>query len=94
MWLDGHQWLVDGGEGESFLTLCCVDFPQTIPCENRSHSRDQSDVSSSEDEELCIPAGANVHFNIYEGTPGLQIRTRCTSSWTPIASRTRSKSKV
>ena len=34
MWLDGHQWLVDGGEGESFLTLCCVDFPQTIPCEN------------------------------------------------------------
>ena len=68
-------------------------FPPDHPM-RKSHSRDQSDVSSSEDEELCIPAGANVHFNIYEGTPGLQIRTRCTSSWTPIASRTRSKSKV
>lgn len=68
-------------------------FPPDHPM-RKAHSQDQSDLSSSEDEELRIPAGANVHFNIYEGTPGLQIRSRCTSSWTPIASRTRSKSKV
>ena len=69
-------------------------FPPDHPLQ-KAHSCNQSDLSSSEegDEELCIPAGANVQFNIYEGTPGLQIRTRYTSSWTPIASRTRSKTK-
>ena len=51
----------------------------------------QSDDSSSGDEELTIPTGANVHFSVNEGKPGLQIRTQYTSSWTPIASRTRSK---
>ena len=52
----------------------------------------QSDDSSSGDEELTIPTGANVQFSINERTPGLQIRTRYTSSWTPITSRTRSNS--
>ena len=54
-------------------------------------SGNQSDDSSSGDEELTIPTGANVQFSVNEGTPGLQIRTWYTSSWTPIASRTRSK---
>jgi len=49
------------------------------------------DDSSSGDEELTIPTGATVQFSVNEGTPGLQIRTRYTSSWTPIATRTRSK---
>ena len=51
-----------------------------------------SDDSNSGDEELTIPTGANVQFSINERTPGLQIRTRYTSSWTPITSRTRSNS--
>ena len=49
-------------------------------------------LSSSEDEELTILAGANVQFNILEGTPGLQIQTMNSYKWTPVALRTRSKS--
>ena len=70
-------------------------FPPDHPMrKTHQDSGSQSDVASSEDEELTIPTGANVHFDIYEGTPGLKIRTTSTSRWTPIASRTRSKFKA
>ena len=76
-------------------TMCGIKNKYTTYVMQMAH-RDcgnQSDDSSSGDEELTIPTGANVQFSVNEGTPGLQIRTRYTSSWTPIASRTRSSVK-
>lgn len=49
--------------------------------------------SSDSDCSLHIPADADVQYSLHRGKPGLQVRTKCTSSWTPIASRTRSKLK-
>ena len=70
-------------------------FPPDHPMQKtHQDSGSQSDVAGSEDEELTIPTGANMRFDIYEGTPGLQIQTSNTSRWTPIASRTRSKFKA
>ena len=48
------------------------------------------------DEEICIPQNtdADVCFNILDGVPGLQVMTKNSSKWTPIACRTRSKSKL
>ena len=59
-------------------------------------SRCNSDSSSDEeiDEDLVIPQTSDVYYDVVEGTPGLQINTRNTSRWTPIACRTRSKSKL
>ena len=49
--------------------------------------------SSGSDQPLEIPEKASVKFTVYEGKPGLQVKTRNTSNWTPIASRTRAKLK-
>ena len=67
-------------------------FPPDHPI-HQSHASCSDDTESEEDEELTIPQSANVFFNIVDGTPGLRITTRNTSSWTPIATRTRSKCK-
>ena len=58
--------------------------------------RNQSNSDSETDEEICIPQNADtdVCFNILDGVPGLQVTTKNSSKWTPIASRTRSKSKL
>ena len=47
--------------------------------------------SSDSDQPLDIPEKASVKFAVCDGKPGLQVRTRNTSNWTPIASRTRAK---
>ena len=67
-------------------------FPPDHPL-RQSHTSHCSDSSSEEDETLVIPQTADVYFDVVDGTPGLQIETRNTSRWTPIACRTRSKSK-
>ena len=69
-------------------------FPPNHPL-RQNHTTRRSDSSSEEevDEDLVIPQTADVYFDVVEGTPGLQINTRNTSRWTPIACRTRSKSK-
>ena len=50
-------------------------------------------LDSETDEEICIPqnADADVCFNILDGVPGLQVTTKHSSKWTPIAPKTRSK---
>lgn len=53
----------------------------------------QDGASSSDEEELVIPDGATVTFCDGHGTPGLRVCTRKFKSWTPIATRTRSKRK-
>jgi hypothetical protein len=58
------------------------------------HSNTVSDVPDDLDLDGMIPTGANVRFQLVDGTPGLAMRTRCTQSWTPIATRTRSKLKT
>ena len=63
-------------------------FPPDHPL-RQDQSNLSSESGSEEDEELCIPQNANVCFNIMKGKPGLQIRTKNTYKWTPIASRTR-----
>ena len=73
-------------------------FPPNHPLRQpESHTTRHSDSASSSeeevDEDLVIPQTADVYFDVVEGTPGLQINTRNTSRWTPIACRTRSKSK-
>ena len=45
------------------------------------------------DSSLVIPDHATVKFSIVDGKPGLQVNTRCASSWTHIATRTRAKLK-
>ena len=67
-------------------------FPPDHPI-HQSRASCSDDTESEEDEELTIPQSANVFFNVVDGTPGLRISTRNTSSWTPIATRTRSKCK-
>ena len=51
-------------------------------------SSDDSPVSP-----LSILSHTKVEYVEIDGTPGLRIGTRCTRSWTPIAARTRLKSK-
>ena len=49
--------------------------------------------SSGPDEPLQIPESASVEFTVHNNQPGLQVRTRGTMNWTPIASRTRARLK-
>ena len=60
--------------------------------ESTSYDSDDSDCSTDPDH-LVIPDHATVNFSIVDGKPGLQVNTRCTRSWTPIAARTRAKLK-
>ena len=53
-----------------------------------------SEGDSETDEEICISQNANLYFNITDGVPGLQVTAKNSSQWTPIALRTRSKSKL
>ena len=64
---------------------------------HHSNSVSESDSDSVPDDldlDAMIPTGANVHFQLVDGTPGLVVRTRCTQSWTPIATRTRGRLKT
>ena len=61
-----------------------------LPSSDESSCESDSDCSDSG---LVIPDHATVKFSIVDGKPGLQVNTRCTRSWTPIAARTRAKLK-
>jgi len=43
---------------------------------------------------LYPPSSKMQNFNIKDGVPGLQVTTKNSSQWTPVASRTRSKFKL
>ena len=63
----------------------------TLPSSDESTSYDSdSDCSESY---LNIPDHATVKFSAVHGKPGLQVITKRTRSWTPIAARTRAKFK-
>ena len=53
-------------------------------------SNSDSDTSGS-DCSLNVPPGANVEYSLHHGKPGLKVASN--STWTPIASRTRSRLK-
>ena len=48
---------------------------------------------SGPDEPLQISESASVEFTVRNSQPGLEVRTRGTMNWTPIASRTRARLK-
>ena len=52
----------------------------------------ESDCTDTQSD-LDIPDHASVNFFIFNGKPGLDITTRNTNSWTPVAARTRAKFK-
>ena len=51
------------------------------------------DSSSESDIPLTIPEDANVNYTVVDGTPGLSVTTRRIHNWTPIASRTRARTR-
>ena len=53
-----------------------------------------SDSCSESDIPLTIPKHANVKFSVVDGIPGLIIATRKTRTWTPVASRTRARTRT
>ena len=60
----------------------------TLPSSNDSESASDSDSSSIS---LTILDHATVNYSIIDNKPGLQVSTRNTKSWTPIATCTRAK---
>ena len=56
-------------------------------------STDSDSDTSGSDCSLNIPSGANVEYSLCHGKPGLKVASNSTSTWTPIASRTRSRLK-
>ena len=56
-------------------------------------SGSDSDSDSGSDCSLDIPPGADVQYSVCRGKPGLKVTSTSTSTWTPIASRTRSRLK-
>ena len=60
-------------------------FPPDNPL-RRNQSNHSSESDSETDEEICIPQNANVCFNIIDGVPSLQVTTKNSSQWTPVAS--------
>ena len=60
-------------------------FPPDHPL-RRNQSNHSSESDSETDEEICIPQNANVCFNIIDGVPSLQVTTKNSSQWTPVAS--------
>ena len=57
-----------------------------------SSTNEQSDTDSST-EDLVVPPSSIVKFVPFDGQPGLRISNSRTRSWTPIATRTRSRFK-
>ena len=67
------------------LHLLCRRAPPHVevylPSSDESSCESDSDCSDSS---LVIPDHATVKFSIVDGKPGLQVNTRCASSWTPL----------
>ena len=57
-------------------------------------SSDSESDSDSSGASLSIPDHATVKFSIGDGKPGLQVNTRNTRTWTPVAARTRAKQSL
>ena len=64
-----------------------------IPPHCRRPPPSDDDSSSESDTPLNIPENATVNYKVVDGTPGLSIATRKTRHWTPIASRTRARTR-
>ena len=64
-----------------------------IPPHCRRPPLSEDDSSSESDIPLTIPENATVNYKVVDGTPGLSIATRKTRHWTPIASRTRARTR-
>ena len=64
-----------------------------IPPHCRRPPPSDDDSSSESDIPLTIPENATVNYKVVDGTPGLSIATRKTRHWTPIASRTRARTR-
>ena len=64
-----------------------------IPPHCRRPRPSDEDSSSESDVSLTIPEDANVNYTVVDGTPGLSITTRRIRNWTPIASRTRARTR-
>ena len=87
--INGHQWLVEEKKKIPLPDYMLRRFPPHRRQELQAVSSDSE--SSDSDQPLDIPEKASVKFAVHDGYPGLQVRTRVTSNWTPIASRTRAK---
>lgn len=67
---------------------------QRVPAHCRPPPPSDIDTSSSGSEvPLNIPEDAKVKFSVVDGAPGLSIATNRIHTWTPIASRTRARSR-
>jgi len=64
-----------------------------IPHHCRHPPPSDDDSSSESDTPLTIPENATMNYKVVDGTPGLSITTRKTHHWTPIASRTRARTR-
>ena len=65
-----------------------------IPPHCRHPPPSDDDSSSESDTPLTIPENATMNYKVVDGTPGLSITTRKTHHWTPIASRTRARTRT
>ena len=65
-----------------------------FPAHCRPTPLSDTDTSSSDsDVPLSIPNDAKVKYSVIDGTPGLSIATNRIRTWTPIALRTRARTK-
>ena len=80
--INGHQWLVEEKKKIPLPDYMLRRFPPHRRQELQAVSSDSE--SSDSDQPLDIPEKASVKFAVHDGKPGLQVRTRITSNWTPI----------
>ena len=89
-----YQWTPVVGRRRKKTPLPDYVLRRLPPHRRQELQRVSSDSESSgSDQPLVIPEKASVKFTVCEGKPGLHVKTRNTSNWTPIASRTRAKLK-
>ena len=67
---------------------------QRFPAHCRQSQPSDTETSSSDSNvPLTIPKDAEVKYSVIDRTPGLSTATNRTHTWTPIASRTRARTK-
>ena len=82
------------GKGGSIKSpRACSDWAPPHIRATLPSSDSESDSDSGSDCSLHIPPGVDVQYSICHGKPGLKVTSKCTFTWTPIASRTRSRLK-
>ena len=92
---DEQTWTPVYGRRKKRVRLSEAQLRRIPPhCRPQPPSDEDSQSTLSESEiPLTIPDNANVNYAVIDGTPGLSISTRKTRNWTPIASRTRARTK-